>query len=66
MLAQQEILFPKLFLSLKGALKPLISFRQTGDENKAYEKGMLGPDEDSETETEEEAVVSPGQSYVNV
>ncbi|XP_046666052.1 LOW QUALITY PROTEIN: uncharacterized protein LOC124357947 [Homalodisca vitripennis] len=57
LLAQQEILFPRLFLSLKAALKPLISFRRTGEESKVYQRNSLVPDSDSETETEEEPVV---------
>ncbi|XP_054261315.1 uncharacterized protein LOC128985628 isoform X2 [Macrosteles quadrilineatus] len=62
LLAQQEILFPRLFLSLRAALKPLISFRATGEESKAYSKGCLGPDDLSDTDTEEEpAPVLPDQ-----
>uniref|UniRef100_A0A1B6M060 tRNA(Ile)-lysidine/2-thiocytidine synthase N-terminal domain-containing protein n=1 Tax=Graphocephala atropunctata TaxID=36148 RepID=A0A1B6M060_9HEMI len=57
LLAQQEILFPRLFLSLKAALKPLISFRRTGEESKVYQRNSLVPDTDSETETEEEPVL---------
>ncbi|GLH13232.1 Cytoplasmic tRNA 2-thiolation protein 1 [Gryllus bimaculatus] len=36
LLAQQEILFPKLFWSLRSALHPLISFRYTGEESRQY------------------------------
>ncbi|PSN33000.1 hypothetical protein C0J52_19749 [Blattella germanica] len=36
LLAQQEILFPRLFWSLRSALHPLLSFRHTGEESRAY------------------------------
>lgn len=36
LLAQQEILFPRLFWSLRSALHPLISFRHTGEESRVY------------------------------
>nr|XP_018898965.1 PREDICTED: uncharacterized protein LOC109031724 [Bemisia tabaci] len=36
LLAQQEILFPKLFTSIRSALLPLISFHHTGEESKTY------------------------------
>ncbi|XP_047121332.1 uncharacterized protein LOC124804985 [Schistocerca piceifrons] len=61
LLAQQEILFPKLFWSLRSALHPLISFRQTGEESKAYARhrkhssNMMERAQDS-SESEEEAV----------
>jgi len=60
LLAQQEVLFPRMFLSLKAALKPLISFNKTGEESKAYARGCLGPGasagDDSETDTEESPI----------
>lgn len=62
LLAQQEILFPRLFLSLRAALKPLISFRQTGEESKAYQKGKLGLDSESDSDTEEEPVTVSSES----
>ncbi|KAI5702852.1 hypothetical protein M8J75_004858 [Diaphorina citri] len=40
LLAQQEILFPKLFSSLRSAIQPLISFRYTGVESKVYSEGF--------------------------
>ncbi|RZF37598.1 hypothetical protein LSTR_LSTR003163 [Laodelphax striatellus] len=52
LLAQQEILFPKLFLSLRAALKPLISFRKTGEESKSYNRMKLGPCHDDNDDTE--------------
>ncbi|XP_050434558.1 uncharacterized protein LOC126841860 [Adelges cooleyi] len=54
LLAQQEILFPKLFASLRSALRPLISFRQTGEETKAYHLMTCRPDNQSEQDSEEE------------
>lgn len=38
LLAQQEILFPRIFWSLRTALHPLLSFRYTGQEGAAYNK----------------------------
>jgi len=52
LLAQQEILFPFLFASLRSALRPLISFRQTGEETKAYHR--MCADDLSEKDSEEE------------
>ncbi|KAL1459983.1 hypothetical protein WDU94_011925 [Cyamophila willieti] len=43
LLAQQEILFPKLFSSLRSAIQPLISFRYTGVESKVYNEGLGFP-----------------------
>uniref|UniRef100_A0A8D9FGV6 tRNA 2-thiocytidine biosynthesis protein TtcA n=1 Tax=Cacopsylla melanoneura TaxID=428564 RepID=A0A8D9FGV6_9HEMI len=40
LLAQQEILFPKLFSSLRSAIQPLISFRYTGAESKVYNERL--------------------------
>ncbi|XP_050546632.1 uncharacterized protein LOC126908518 isoform X2 [Daktulosphaira vitifoliae] len=54
LLAQQEILFPKLFASLKSALRPLISFKQTGEESKAYQRMTIGRIEQSDKDFEEE------------
>nr|CAD7605906.1 unnamed protein product [Timema genevievae] len=65
LLAQQEILFPRLFWSLRSALHPLMSFRHTGEESRAYTRHrkhsqpqqtvltVKEPDESS-TETDEE------------
>nr|CAD7399828.1 unnamed protein product [Timema cristinae] len=65
LLAQQEILFPRLFWSLRSALHPLMSFRHTGEESRAYMRHrkhsqpqqtvltIKEPDESS-TETDEE------------
>lgn len=38
LLAQQEILFPKLFWSLRCAIYPLISFRNTGEESRVFSR----------------------------
>jgi len=46
-------LFPHLFASLRSALRPLISFRQTGEETKAYHR-MTGFDYLSDKDSEEE------------
>lgn len=54
LLAQQEILFPKLFASLRSALRPLINFRQTGEETKAYLRMTGLVDDQSEKDSEEE------------
>nr|CAD7447759.1 unnamed protein product [Timema bartmani] len=65
LLAQQEILFPRLFWSLRSALHPLMSFRHTGEESRVYTRHrkhsqpqqtvltVKEPDESS-TETDEE------------
>ncbi|XP_068082911.1 uncharacterized protein [Anabrus simplex] len=64
LLAQQEILFPKLFWSLRSALHPLISFRHTGEESRAYLRHRKHSQchgtavaEDDSTDTDEEPVV---------
>jgi len=54
LLAQQEILFPHLFASLRSALRPLISFRQTGEETKAYHRMTGFIDYQCEKDSEEE------------
>ncbi|XP_063236330.1 uncharacterized protein LOC134538770 isoform X2 [Bacillus rossius redtenbacheri] len=67
LLAQQEILFPRLFWSLRSALHPLMSFRYTGEESRAYvrhrkhsQTQALSPKDedadDSSSETDEEPV----------
>lgn len=57
LLAQQEILFPYLFASLRSAMRPLISFRQTGEETKAYHRMTTSfCDDQSENNSEEEPV----------
>lgn len=64
LLAQQEILFPRIFWSLRSALHPLLSFRYTGQESAAYNKnkrrssigidppGRAPPHDGSDTEEE--------------
>jgi hypothetical protein len=52
-LAQQELLFPKLYWSLKTALQPLMSVNRTGLENMLFGKsgnqpGDGGDDEDDD------------------
>jgi hypothetical protein len=47
-------LFPSLFASLRSALRPLISFRQTGEETKAYYRMTGFADDQSEKDSEEE------------
>lgn len=58
-LTQQEILFPKLFTSLRSALHPLIGFQIKECEVK-YRRRLKSKDNDdcSENETDEEPVVS--------
>lgn len=50
LLAKEEIQFKNLFLSLKSALKPIISFRATGEESKAYQRLTHAVDSDTEEE----------------
>jgi len=45
-LAQQELLFPKLYWSLKTAMHPLMSVTKTGLENLLFGKGGLEPHSD--------------------
>ncbi|KAK3925055.1 tRNA-cytidine(32) 2-sulfurtransferase [Frankliniella fusca] len=64
LLAQQEILFPKIFWSLRSSLHPLLSFRYTGQEGAVYSKnrrrsssgvdppGSAPPQDGSDTEEE--------------
>lgn len=54
LLAQQEILFPHLFASLRSALRPLISFKQTGEETKAYHRMTGFDDFQCDKDSEEE------------
>ncbi|PNF15326.1 hypothetical protein B7P43_G00938 [Cryptotermes secundus] len=64
LLAQQEILFPRLFWSLRSALHPLISFRHTGEESRIYTRhrkqsqshGMHPTSDALSSDTEEEPV----------
>lgn len=57
LLTQQEILFPKLFTSLRSALHPLIGFEIRQCETK-FSKRLTSKDSDeSEIETDEEPVV---------
>ncbi|XP_056640818.1 uncharacterized protein LOC130447813 isoform X2 [Diorhabda sublineata] len=56
-LIQQEILFPKLFASLRSALHPLIGF-ETQDCEILYRKRLKSKDNDvSDDETDEEPIV---------
>jgi len=65
LLAQQEILFPRLFWSFRSALHPLISFRHTGEESRAYARhkkqsqsqGLQPNSDELSSETEEEPVL---------
>lgn len=43
LLAQQEVIFPKLFHSLKAAIKPLIRYRYTGQESNMISYNELDP-----------------------
>jgi len=61
LLAQQEILFPRIFWSLRSALHPLLSFRYTGEEGMVYDKTRkkyssdgLGQPPDDLSDTDEE------------
>lgn len=65
LLAQQEILFPRLFWSLRSALHPLLSFRHTGEESRAYTRhkkqsqshGLQPNSDELSSETDEEPVL---------
>jgi len=65
LLAQQEILFPRLFWSFRSALHPLISFRHTGEESRAYARhkkqsqsqGLQPNSDELSSETDEEPVL---------
>jgi len=54
LLAQQEILFPKLFTSLRQALHPLLSFNLGQEEFKFRRRLKSKENEDSDMETDEE------------
>ncbi|XP_069696202.1 uncharacterized protein [Periplaneta americana] len=64
LLAQQEILFPRLFWSLRSALHPLLSFRHTGEESRAYTRhrkhsqshGLQPNSDELSSDTDEEPV----------
>jgi len=47
-------LFPHLFASLRSALRPLISFKQTGEETKAYHRMTGFDDFQCDKDSEEE------------
>uniref|UniRef100_A0A1B6C4J5 tRNA(Ile)-lysidine/2-thiocytidine synthase N-terminal domain-containing protein n=1 Tax=Clastoptera arizonana TaxID=38151 RepID=A0A1B6C4J5_9HEMI len=50
LLAKEEIQFKNIFLSLRSALKPIISFRATGEESKEYRRLTHLVDSESEEE----------------
>ena len=54
LLAQQEVLFPKLFWSLKTALLPLLAIKQTGIENSLFGKQVLNQHSEREQIIENE------------
>lgn len=56
LLTQQEIIFPKLFISLKSALHPLLGFEIREYETKFCRRPSKDSD-DSEAETDEEPVI---------
>jgi hypothetical protein len=51
-LAQQELLFPKLYWSLKTALHPLMAVNQTGIENLLF--GKTGNSEENNATDEDD------------
>ncbi|KAF4523112.1 hypothetical protein B566_EDAN003126 [Ephemera danica] len=55
LLAQQEILFPRLFWSLRSALHPLMSVRRTGVESRLFSR-PLNSSQSSESEEETPSV----------
>lgn len=57
LLTQQEILFPKLFTSLRSALHPLIGFHIKQCEIKCRKRLKLTGKEETDSETDEEPVV---------
>ena len=52
LLAQQELLFPRLYWSLKTAMIPVMSVNRTGMENKLFGKGCNGIDDEEDIEDE--------------
>lgn len=60
LLAQQEILFPKLFASLRSSVQPLLDFQETGSDVK-HRRRLKSKDNDEEpdlgAETDEEPVL---------
>lgn len=57
LLIQQEILFPKLFTSLRSALHSLIGFEVAECDTKFTKKIKSDGSDDSEAETDEEPVI---------
>lgn len=57
LLTQQEILFPKLFTSLRAALHPLIGFEIRQCETKFSKRSTSKDSDESEAETDEEPVI---------
>ncbi|XP_037087673.1 uncharacterized protein LOC119108199 [Pollicipes pollicipes] len=48
LLAQQEVLFPHLFESLRAALRPLYAITRTGVESRLFGRAAAEPDEDED------------------
>lgn len=53
LLAQQEILFPKVFVSLRSAIHPLISINRTGMESNHPERKRRGGRKNSVIQTKD-------------
>lgn len=54
LLAQQEILFPKLYSSLRSSIHPLLGFHEASMMIKTAERSQLKENDDSDAATEEE------------
>ncbi len=55
LLAQQELLFPRLYWSLKSAMYPVMNIRATGVESKVF-GGKNQPDAEREEGSEDDEV----------
>ena len=54
LLAQQEVLFPKLFKSLRAALHPLIAKSRTGLEKGVVDRGVKNLEEEDHDDDDDE------------
>jgi len=54
LLAQQEILFPKLYLSLRSAMHPLMAINKTGMESTLKKKQRVGKPSPGDTDSDED------------
>ena len=61
LLAQQEVLFPHLFESLRSALRPLYAISKTGLESRLFGRAAVVEDEDAASDEDDDGGAGRGK-----